>query len=498
MINKNIIMKNFLKIFWVFSFSLTLASCELDLLPTTAIELEDGFKTYADADKFAVGMHSKFRALQYNIFSFTAEVQGDMFNASPDYGNRNGSPHRLDGTFTTSDYSLRDVWRPTYNAILNINNFLANIDKITGKDQAEIDNLDKFKGYAYFYRAFCYHELVRRFAKDYNAATASSDLAVPIVLSANISEKPARATMADVYKLIESDLTEATKFMAKVTGVVRSETPTLDAVNALNARVKFYMKKYTEAATLAQQVISTNKYTLANTAAAMTAEFVNDNGTESIMQMYASLSEVVNANSIYQGFVAATNVYVPDFIPTQACISMYDAADLRAANWFKALSCKFSTGNVTLTLLNKYSGNPALFTAPTRTYAHKPKIFRIAEMYLIRAEALLNQAAPDPAGALTALNAIRTSRGAVLATAATMVEIKKEWARETIGEGFRIDCLKRWKDGFVDRVPQNLLHITAGNGFNIITVTSDTKKLVWAIPQTDIDVNPNLVQNEGW
>jgi starch-binding outer membrane protein, SusD/RagB family len=38
-------------------------------------------------------------------------------------------------------------------------------------------------------------------------------------------------------------------------------------------------------------------------------------------------------------------------------------------------------------VINKYPGNPALFTAASTNYQHKPKVFRVAEMYLIAAEA---------------------------------------------------------------------------------------------------------------
>lgn len=491
-------MKNFLKIFWITSFAIILSSCELDLLPTTAIELESGFKTYTDAEKFANGMHARFRATQYGIFSYTNEVQGDMFNASVDYGNRNGSPHRLDGTFTTSDYNLRDVWRPSYNAIMNFNNFISNVGLITPDNATQEANLAKFKGMAHFYRASTYHDLVRRFAKDYEPSTAASDLGVPLILTYDITEKPARATVAAVYAQIEADIAEAKTLLASTAGVLRATTPTLDAVIALEARVKLYMHKYDEAVTAATTLTNSATYSLASSATTMDNEFIYDNGTESIMQMYASLSEAVNANSIYLGYTPSTNKYAPDFIPTQTCINMYEATDLRYASWFASLPASFSTGNANMILFNKYQGNPSLYTAPTRTYRHKVKIFRIAEMYLIKAEALLSKSSPDAAGALTVLQALQTARAATLSTSATMTEVKKEWAKETIGEGFRIDCLKRWKDGFTNRVAQNTTFISTGAGFNEITVTAATSKLTWAIPQTDMDVNTNLVQNEGW
>lgn len=492
-------MKNIVKILSLATFVFFISSCEMDLVPTTAIELEKGFKTYDDAEKFANGMHSKVRALHYGIFSYTSEVQGDMFNAAVDYGNRNGSPHRLDGSFTTSDYNLRDVWQPTYNALMNINAFLANIENVTPEDSDEADNIDIFKGWAYFYRAYCYHELVRRYAPDYEPATANDELGVPLILKFDITEKPARASIQAVYDQILVDLDSAESKLTPIAGVIASNTPTIDAVKALQSRVNFYMHNYEEAAILALELINSTTYELANDNTKMQAEFVNDNGKESIMQMYANLTEWGgNANTIYLNYVNTASRYTPDFVPTKTCINMYEAADLRRTNWFEELPVRFSTGDSVLVLFKKYPGNPALFTPPTRNYRHQVKLFRIAEMYLIAAEALVNQTTPDAAGALSALNALQAARGTTLSVAATMDEIKKEWAKETIGEGFRIDCLRRWKDGFVNRVPQSKTFVNIGTGFNEITVTSSTAKLTWAIPQTDIDVNPNLFQNTGW
>ncbi len=496
-------MKKIVKLIGLFSLVFVFFSCEMDLVPTDAIELADGFKTFEDAGNFANGLNSKFRRIHYGFFSYTTEVQGDMFNAGPDFGNRNGSPHRLDASFTPADYNLRDVWRPTYNLIMETNNFLANIALIDVEDENKA-KVNEFKGNAHFYRAFAYHELVRRFAKSYDPATAETDLGVPLVLVYSVIGKPARATVAEVYAQIEFDIEKAAEFLSSKSGKVRSTVPTIDAVNALDARVKFYMHKYAEAATIANNLITSGKYTLATDDAEMTKEFVEDNGTESIMQMGATLTEWGgSANDIYLNYVNATSRYRPDFIPTQTCIDMYDATDIRRTNWFIEFPVKFSVGETDLTLFAKYPGNPDLFTAPSRNYRHKVKVFRIAEMYLIRAEALLSQPAPNAGDALVALNELQTARKATLSTVANMDEVKKEWAKETIGEGFRVDCLRRWKDGFSGRAPQDIDYVQVAPKSDYIEIVVNPNndkwpKLTWAMPQSDISVNANLVQNPGW
>lgn len=490
------------------SLLLALSSCNQDLKPTGQIVKDNAFETIADAEKFANGMNSYFRSNHYGLFDFTGEVQTDMYNASITYGNRNGAPHQMSSSFTSSDYNIRDVWRASYKAILSVNNFLEGCEKIVLKTPAEEATMKAYKGNAYFYRAALYHTLVSNYAKTYNPTTAASDLGVPLVLVFSTSEKPARATVAAVYTQIISDMDQAKTFLADVAGVVRSELPTIDAVKALEARVKLYMQDWAGAATVAGELITSGKYKLANTIDEMNKEWVTDNGTEDIMQMFAALTEYGSipagsgsgntrmANNIYLMFNVSLEKYAPDFIPTKTCIDMYDKVnDIRYASWFLNADVSIDGVDTTAVLLNKFPGNPTLFTAPSRTYAQKAKIFRIGEMYLIQAEALVNSG--NAGLAKEVLNALQAARGAVQ-TEATIETIRTEWAKETIGEGFRIQCMRRWGIGYKNRIPQNDLIVRTGQNFSVIDIQANDPKLIWAIPSSEMQTNENLVQNPSW
>ncbi|MBE8713134.1 RagB/SusD family nutrient uptake outer membrane protein [Sphingobacterium hungaricum] len=65
-------------------------------------------------------------------------------------------------------------------------------------------------------------------------------------------------------------------------------------------------------------------------------------------------------------------------------------------------------------------------------------------------------------------------------------------------EGFRLDDLKRWNQGFTRRYPQNLQLLETGEGYVSKTVTSNDNKFVWGIPGYEITLNQNVVQNPGW
>ena len=497
-------MKNILKTTLVAAMALLIASCELDLTPSTSISQQDAFKSISDAAKFDNGLAHRYRACFYGIFSLTNEVQSEYFNASVDFGNRQGQPHRSDDNFTADEYNMRDIWQYSYLLVVNINNLLENIEKIelSADEQAEANI---YKGNAHFYRASIMHELVRRYAPMYNPSSASSDLGVPVITSIDLGLKPARNTVAEVYAQIASDIAAAKQLLAGVTGEAGAIKPTIDAVKALEARVALYKQDWATAASISAELIKSGKYALATNVEEMEAEWVNDSGAECMLQLYTDKTETnsvspepgygSNENNIYLGFSTSIKKYIPDFIPTQTTIDWYEESDLRGQVWFKELPVYLSATDYNLVLFAKYWGNPEYETAPGRAYSQRPKVFRLGEMYLINAEA--NAMNGNAAAAKEALNALQTARGASL-TEGTMDAIKAEWKKEIIGEGYIIDCYKRWNEGYSGRVPQVMNAIQQGPSFNEKVCEAGFKKFVWAIPDEERKVNDNLVQNPGW
>lgn len=489
------------------------SSCDMDITPSTSIEVTPGNSLIQNRDnieKFRNGMMARYRATQYGINSYTTEVQCDMFNAAADFGNRNGSPHRMDIGFTPSDYSLRDVWANNYYAIKGINVFLSQIDQFKG---AEVDVAygQVCKGYALFFRAAQYHQLVRHYAKDYEPSTANTELGVPLLLEHNIEARPARATIKAVYDQIIKDLEGAEQLLAKEIGTPRAGFPTVDAVKALKARVLLAMHNYKDAASTAKSIIDGNKYTLSSNNQEMTAEYTNDNGNEAIFQLAATLTEEGSGrNDIYTLYstkkINNKNiiVYQPDFVPTKTLLGLYEPTDIRLANWFD--SSKYGVYMVNdvrpgVVVFTKYPGNPTFTNNNVPNSRQKVKPFLIGEQYLIAAEASLLDGNAVQAKAI--LNALQQKRGATL-TEATMANIQKEWAKETVGEGFRMDCLKRWKMGFSGRVPQDICNtnnlVNKGDNYEKKNVLADTYYFNWAIPTNEIQTNDNIKsqQNAGW
>ena len=118
-------------------------------------------------------------------------------------------------------------------------------------------------------------------------------------------------------------------------------------------------------------------------------------------------------------------------------------------------------------------------------------------MYLIAAEAYAK--AGNASAAQNVLNQLQAARKAVNTTG-SMENIKKEWFRETVGEGLRLASIKRWGDGLAVRTEQSGVQniIMTGEYYNQRALSADSHFLNWPVPSYEIKLNANLVQNPGY
>lgn len=483
-----------------------LASCnDLDRFPKDKIGLDQSFQSISDASKWDKGLYADLRGRVYNIYTYSTDVQADQLNATQDYGNRNGFPHRWTG-FLSDDYTIRDVWAGYYWGITVVNKMLEGFENINPKNANETSQLNQFKGDAYLARAYYYFNLMLRYAKPYNSSTASSDPGVPLVLKYDINVMPERATSAEVYKQILDDINQASSLLSNVSGGQGSHYFNKDVVMALKARVALNMKDWATAESAANALINSGTYPLISDAVNFKKMWVNDFPQEDIFQCFVNKpDELPPTNNIYLGYNVAKNYYDPDFIPSQWVVDAYADNDIRKGVYFNNTFNVHIQGNdyQGIYLVNKFPGNPALWTAASTNYAQAPKVFRIAEMYLISAEAAANQ--NKDLEAATTLNTLRIARGldATSATGATLMDsIKLERFRELAFEGFRLNDLERWNDGFTRHDPQNMniIMVTPSADFYQKSVQANDPKFVWAIPSHEVTINPNLKghQNAGW
>lgn len=483
---------------------LLFASCDMDKYPYDKIPTDEALQTASDFNNFRNGFYAYVRGQFTGEFVLSPEIQADGVNAVIDYSNNYGSFYRWQ--FTAEDGGGQ--WPTFYSLISNCNLLIEKSgDLIPGFSTEDQAIAKRALGDAYFMRALAYNELTLRFCKAYDPSTASSDLGVALVTkyapSSNASSYPARSSLAETYALIKKDLDSAAKYVVDP-GAHDAGYVTVDAVTALKARVALQMKDYQTAIAMAKPLVDGGAYPLVTSAQAMVRMWTNDESTETIFQPIFKPGQLGNANGTVLIDKSASGTKVqPDFLPTETILNLYDKTnDLRFGVYFKKGEMTFSAGTVKLYYCTKYPGNPALYTGTTN-FINMPKILRIAEMYMILAEAY--DESGDAANALVYLNALRAKRIAnytaqSYAGAALTNEIRKERQREFYMEGYRLWDLKRYGVGLAGRTPQDGTFVYLNNNANTTDISKEAGdfRFVWPIPTHETNANPQIQQNSGY
>lgn len=474
---------------------LALSSCNLDEYPHDSLVANTAWQSVSDAGNFRTGLYSSFKACTSGKYTYLTDDQADEFNATSGFGNREGDMYTW--TFTSSQYDIVDIYENNYYCINQCDELIDNIDNIKTTSSSDSIKLANYKGEAYLIRAICYHTLAIRFAKDYEPSSATTDLGLPLILHYDPTVKPSRSTLQQTYDQIQSDIANARKYLSTV-GAANYHYFTTDVIDAFQARVDLYEHKYSDAVTLAQNVIA--KYPLDTDESSLASMWLNDASNEVLFSVFQSSSEQGNDYSPYLNYSTGSSTFQPDFVPTKWVIDLYSNNDIRKSAYFvNAPMTSLSVTASDVYLLDKYPGNPALKTSQYQYY-NMEKLFRAGEAYLIAAEA--SYEGGNASQAVTFLNELKTARHADLVSTtlsgdALFSEIKNEWTREFIGEGKRLDNLKRWHEGFTRHDPQDpsVLISATGAGYGDLSVDASNKRFIWEFPSNDLQANKNLVGN---
>ena len=169
-------------------------------------------------------------------------------------------------------------------------------------------------------------------------------------------------------------------------------------------------------------------------------------------------------------------------MPAQAALNLYGSGDARYNAYFAQAATGYSH-QLTWPLLIKYYGNRELMSLMIY-HVNMPKPLRLAEQYLIRAEAYCNLNNYSAASAdLVALRKARGISGSISVNETNWLDaIDDERVRELYMEGFRLNDLKRWGRGF-ERTPQASVQAEGSR----LKVEAGNPRFVWPIPKHEIE-----------
>ena len=477
-------------------------SCDLNKYPDTALNTEESMESAADCNNFLIGIYASSKSLFSGFYMYSTDFMTDSYHAVKNYGNWDGDYYTYN--IVASDSNIETVWYNYYGVIGNCNFLIVGTQKLLDAgtlNAADTKTVQEYYGIACFFRAFLYYRLTQYFCKDYDPATAATVLGVPVVTkyepTGDSSKYPHRGTLADTYVQIDTDIAEAEKYVTTA-GKPDYGYVSADAVQALKARVALSKEDYPTAYEAASALVDAGTYPLQTDAAKYASGWINDDLGEAIFQpIILDASDGGSACSYFEHNTSGkAGEDDPQYFPEKWVLDLYDSAtDIRYDAYFanRAINMRGNTGN--LTILIKFPGNPKLNTSAASRYVNMPKVFRISEMYLIAAEAALEN--NDPTNAAKYLNALQSKRGATV-TAATQANIRDERNRELFGEGFRLADIKRYHIGFTRDAGQNpaLIQDLAKD----LSLPADSPKFIWPIPTAEMTSNPQFEgeQNEGY
>ena len=393
-----------------FVVTIALSSCIKDITPSDAITTETLTSSTEGLTNAVNGAYALFK--DHVMFNGTADDNNMYLRqffqlsdfASDDIvcGQVTEDPlfYSFSLAHSPTQTNTRYFWYISYKIINDANTVIAAVEANATDDPTRKQLL----GECYFLRAFCHFNLVRLFAKPY-----TQDKTAPGIILRTSTSDPAqkeRSTVEEVYTQIVADAQKAADLMDQSRGVMYASK---EAAWALLSRVYLYMEDNQNTVDYATKVINSGRFSLV-TATEYPTLFANaTQSSETIFCIaftekedygkFGSIASMIysNGNSGWGEEYASPSI--------RALMSKHPE-DVR---WSYIVPLKDADGNIQtkngipIYYITKFSfqdGSPTLSS---------PIMFRIAEMYLNRAEA--NAKLGNTKAALDDVDAIRKNRG---------------------------------------------------------------------------------------
>jgi hypothetical protein len=483
-------------------FSMVIGLCQLSCKklisvdqPINSITTTQVFETDAQASSAMAGVYT--RMINGGSLSFSNGYSTLLGGMSADelfyYQNATADAHLMSfGTnqlvFNNSHSSA--VWTTAYRAVYGANAVIEGVaaskfSTLTDSARTELTAQAKFV------RAFSYFYLINFFGD------------VPLVLTVDFNKTRymARTPINQVYEQIIQDLKDAQAVLPadySTSGANNGRViPNKWAATALLARTYLYTGDYANAAAEATAVInSTSLYSLETD---LNKVFLN-NSKEAIWQLKQGLSEgPLVKNATREGYAILPNPLrtgISRYCVTTSLLNTFEPGDLRRKAWIDSTNNtpagagSTPQGFTRFPYKYKLGEHNAVGGAASSEYY---TVFRLAEMYLVRAEAAAHGVNGGTAAAIADLNIIRAratlpALPADLTTSQVMAAVAKERLVELFAEwGHRWFDLKR-----------------TGKAHDVLSAIPPKQpwagdyQLLYPIPPVEIEVDPRMEQNPGY
>ena len=434
--------------------ALSLSACNDLLEPTPVQQLPDNqaIKDAGSARAATIGVYDRVQA----YYQLNWPVLGFLPGENVRFNGTLNQFLQIDQNQLSADNVLiTEAWTQMYQAVNGANNVIAALPGINDP-LLPVAEKSQLLGEAYFLRALVYFDLGRGWG------------GVPLALTPTRSKANGqglrRSTQAHTYDQVLADLAQAETLLPESATRNRAVKA---AARALRARLHLYRQQWAEAEASASQVIASTNYRLVTPYRTFsTAPFLSQ---ESVFELTFSNSD---ANTMWNNWFPSALGGQFNFQPVPAAIALLN--DPAVGGSRAALLASTVIAGSPVTYGNLYSRS-AQRDDPSY-------VLRLAEQYLIRAEAHARQAKlPE---AIADLNAVRTRAGVGVTTATTAAQLLLAIENERRVEfAFEAD---RWFD-----------LVRTGRAGDVLGVT-DQRRWLFPIPFNDLVADPDLVQNPGY
>ncbi|RNL90675.1 RagB/SusD family nutrient uptake outer membrane protein [Sinomicrobium pectinilyticum] len=396
----------------------------------------------------------------YNTLSvtFLCGMSSDEFN------NYNTSLEPFsDNSLSPSVSNVSNLWSGAYSIIYRSNSILEGIAAEEAGVSEEVKK--QLEGEAKFVRAFSYFYLINLFG-DVPLYTTPDFLA---------NSKAERSPVEEVYQQIIIDLEDAQNLLLTdytVSGGERSR-PNRYAAMALLSRVHLYLGNWSQAETLVTEVIQSE--TLYKMEEDLNQVFLA-NSSEAIWQL-VPVEPGYNTNEGRYFILNSSPINSFRVDLSDVILASFEEKDQRREVWVG----DFTEGTDTWFFPYKYK------VAVGETLTEYSMVLRLAEQYLIRAEARAQQGNLN--GAQEDLNIIRHRAGLVDAPAVSQTELLDAILQER-----RIEFFAEWGHRWFDLKRTGQADAVLGAA----KPNWEPTDALYPIPEQEILNNPNITQNTGY
>ncbi|WP_269235000.1 RagB/SusD family nutrient uptake outer membrane protein [Flavobacterium flavigenum] len=449
---------------WMLSFLFVSCDSFVEVpLPNSQLTKETVFEDYATANAALTDIYAKIRdrgILTGNNTGLSNQL-GNYSDEITAYGTpSNASFNFYNNVLLPTNTLIATYWNTSYNHIYAAYSIIEAIEK---NENISEEHKKQLQGESLFIRALLHFYLANLYGD------------VPYITTTDYrtNSKVTRMPVSEVYKKIIADLEHAIGLLKIQYNPADRSIPNRYAAKALLARVYLYNQLYAEAANEASAVLN-------ETALFVLTPKLSDvfliNSKETIWQLQSATA----GQNTKEGSLFIFTAGPPQLVALNSnLINSFDPADGRKLNWIKMVTKGSSNW------YHAYKYKEQTVTTASKEYSI---VFRLAEQYLIRAEARAKQG--DLIGAKEDLNAVRKRAGLP-----ETIAVSKEETLTAILQERRWEFFTEHGHRFFDLKRSNQLDAV----LSVLKPGWNSTDALFPIPQTELIANPFLgIQNPGY